>query len=336
MLQNKHLEHLEELHPDFIMNFFEYINDYKISVKYDGSPSIVFGKDSNDEFFIGTKSVFNKVPKMAKSLEDIDQMYTGEVRNILKRAFDILCKENITSIYQADVMFVGMLSQYGFVNVQPNTLMYQINDRKVKYARIGLAIHTEYNKDLTFKCFSPSLPNLSDKIYLFDCNYTLSNFTFSEDRIINLDNRYRNIMCKIDDFFELSNKLSRYGCSFKNYTNQSIKDDFFWYREPKFFIKFVEDKLNKKIKSKKTIDKYLVKLQEYNNSKLINNYILFQSATVGLKNELLSQLNENYHNSKIKTYLNDQACSPEGYVFYDDDVMVKIVDRFMINKANFT
>ena len=67
-MKNKHLEHPEDsiftsgrkgLHN--ILNFLEEKKS-NISVKYDGAPAIVWGiNPDNNRFFVGTKSVFNKV-----------------------------------------------------------------------------------------------------------------------------------------------------------------------------------------------------------------------------------------------------------------------------------
>ena len=48
-------------------------NNTSITTKYDGSPSIVFGHHpENGKFFVGSKSVFNKTPKVNYSHEDIE------------------------------------------------------------------------------------------------------------------------------------------------------------------------------------------------------------------------------------------------------------------------
>ena len=49
-------------------------NDTKITMKYDGSPSVVFGKHpESGKFFVGSKSVFNKKPKLNYTHEDIQK-----------------------------------------------------------------------------------------------------------------------------------------------------------------------------------------------------------------------------------------------------------------------
>ena len=65
-MQNKHQEHFEDtiLTGDLsALHFFE--TDYEVSLKIDGSPSIVFGTNpTNGKFFVCTKSAFNKVKKL--------------------------------------------------------------------------------------------------------------------------------------------------------------------------------------------------------------------------------------------------------------------------------
>ena len=46
----------------------------KLTMKYDGSPSVVFGHNpENGKFFVASKSAFNKNPKINYSPEDIDK-----------------------------------------------------------------------------------------------------------------------------------------------------------------------------------------------------------------------------------------------------------------------
>ena len=65
-MQLKHIEHPEDtiLTGDLsAINWFTLQG--KVSLKIDGCPAIVWGTNpENDKFFVGTKSVFNKVKKM--------------------------------------------------------------------------------------------------------------------------------------------------------------------------------------------------------------------------------------------------------------------------------
>ena len=101
MAKNTHLEHLE----DDIVNqgkigginaikmlrelgdmLTEPQSSVTITTKWDGAPAIVCGIDPcSGVFFVGTKSVFNKVtPKICFSDYDVDQFYPGGVNSLLK------------------------------------------------------------------------------------------------------------------------------------------------------------------------------------------------------------------------------------------------------------
>ena len=90
-MKNTHLEHLE----DNILNggseggkeavaFLRSLGDMldqggadtRVTVKWDGAPAIICGVNpENGRFFVGTKSVFNKVsPKISYSEEDVDSL----------------------------------------------------------------------------------------------------------------------------------------------------------------------------------------------------------------------------------------------------------------------
>tara|TARA_B100002019_G_scaffold162116_1_gene139837 strand:- start:667 stop:1587 length:921 start_codon:yes stop_codon:yes gene_type:complete len=142
-LPNKHLEHLEDSIFDGRRIAVAAIKDTllcrKVSVKWDGAPAIVFGTNpDNGKFFVGTKSVFNKVRvKINYTQEDIDQNHTGNVADILRLCLHHLPR--IDGIVQADYIGVG-----GGRSYTPNTITYRFDspiDRD-----IILAPHTRYTE----------------------------------------------------------------------------------------------------------------------------------------------------------------------------------------------
>ena len=65
-------QHLEDVHNKLLGKK----NSTTVTTKYDGAPSIVFGRHpKTGQFFIATKGAFNKNPKLAFSHDDIDQHY---------------------------------------------------------------------------------------------------------------------------------------------------------------------------------------------------------------------------------------------------------------------
>ena len=77
-MKNIHIEHPEDsvLNGDLtVLDWFT--SNGKISAKIDGAPAIVWGRNpANGMFFVGTKSVFNKVKiKINHSHEDLSLIH---------------------------------------------------------------------------------------------------------------------------------------------------------------------------------------------------------------------------------------------------------------------
>ena len=142
----------------------------KTAIKYDGSPSIVFGyHPKTKKFFVASKSAFNKEPKINYSHEDIERNHghaPGLVEK-LKAAYDHLQKVTPKGrVFQGDIMYTkqhqwngsstnDIKEHGGKYHFTPNTITYsQSKDspegKKIAKAKIGVAVHTEYrgNGDL--------------------------------------------------------------------------------------------------------------------------------------------------------------------------------------------
>jgi hypothetical protein len=137
-MKNTHLEHPEDtiLTGDLsVLDWF--VNPGTLSVKIDGAPAIVWGTNpATGNFFVGTKSVFNKVKiKINESHEDIDANHQGNVAEILHSCFDYLPRVN--TIYQGDFIGFGGLNEY-----TPNTITYKFGD--IVEQNIIIAPHTCY------------------------------------------------------------------------------------------------------------------------------------------------------------------------------------------------
>ena len=111
-----------------------------MSVKIDGAPAIVWGTNpQTKKFFVGTKSVFNKVKvKINYTHEDIDTNHEGAVAIILHCALD--CLPRTEGIVQGDFIGFGGDDTY-----QPNTVTY-VFDQKLE-ENIIVAPHTYYTTD---------------------------------------------------------------------------------------------------------------------------------------------------------------------------------------------
>ncbi|AIX17382.1 hypothetical protein Syn7803C76_162 [Synechococcus phage ACG-2014b] len=142
-MPNKHLEHLEDSIFDgrrvALAAVKQALTVKKVSVKWDGAPAIVFGTNpANGQFFVGTKSVFNKKKVLINyTYEDIETNHKGNVADILRLCLRHLPR--ISGIVQADWIGVGGGSVY-----RPNTVEYKFSTPIAQ--QIILAPHTSYTE----------------------------------------------------------------------------------------------------------------------------------------------------------------------------------------------
>jgi len=136
-----HIEHPEDTILTGDTSFLQSIKGKQhLSVKIDGAPAIVWGiNPATGNFFVGTKSVFNKVKiKINESHQDIDANHSGVVADILHKCYDYLPQTN--GIFQGDFIGFGGYSEY-----TPNTITYKFDD--VVTQEIIIAPHTVYTAE---------------------------------------------------------------------------------------------------------------------------------------------------------------------------------------------
>ena len=175
--KNTHLEHLED---DIINNghdggknaiaFLEALNEMlsghskksvDVSVKWDGAPAIVAGPSpENGKFFVGTKSVFNKTPKVNYNINDIKNNHTGDLQTILREWLQYLSGIGMKQILQGDLMYINTSKKKTtykdpsgkseqMISFQPNTIVYMVPEntpfgKKIDTSKLGIVFHTTY------------------------------------------------------------------------------------------------------------------------------------------------------------------------------------------------
>ena len=139
-MKNTHLEHPEDsiLNGDLtVLGWF--VNPGPLSVKIDGAPAIVWGTNpENGKFFVGTKSVFNKVKiKICYTQEDVFALYGEQpaLIEILSACLKYLPRTE--TIYQGDFIGFGGSDEY-----TPNTITYKFPE--IVRQTIIVAPHTCY------------------------------------------------------------------------------------------------------------------------------------------------------------------------------------------------
>tara|TARA_B100001996_G_scaffold79923_1_gene58904 strand:+ start:3596 stop:4810 length:1215 start_codon:yes stop_codon:yes gene_type:complete len=176
--QLKHLEHLEDEMLNYgsegcaaSVSFLEELAKMLghkstatgfLQTKWDGAPSVVCGTDpSTSVFFVGTKSVFNKIdPKLCASDDAIDRWY-GDKPNLakgLKFALKYFKQLDIKGVVQGDLMYTDSTRKEEVVNGEklytftPNTITYGIPvdhpiGVEVGQSKVGVVFHTHYVGD---------------------------------------------------------------------------------------------------------------------------------------------------------------------------------------------
>ena len=170
-MQLKHIEHPEDsiLTGDLsALNWFT--TESKISLKIDGTPSIVWGTNpESGKFFVGTKSVFNKIKKkINESIEDIERNHPDkDLQDKLKACFHNLPRTE--RIYQGDFIGFGGDDWY-----KPNTIGY-LFPHKISH-NIIVAPHTVYDVlgntllDTVAKPLEHTLFSNYDNVLFVQCN----------------------------------------------------------------------------------------------------------------------------------------------------------------------
>ena len=347
--------------------------DVRATVKWDGAPAIVCGKDPlNGKFFVGTKSVFNaRTPKINYTFDDIDRNHQGGLAKVLKYAHRYLSGLNIQGVVQGDLMYIpGMLKPEridgeAFLTFTPNTITYAVQKGSKLYdqitkSKIGIVFHTKYDGD-TMDTLSASFGvDVSefgqdsnvwyDDAYFKDFTGTA---TFKQSESLSLKTAIQKIDQLVDEVpMPLWMKLST-SKDFVQYMLQFINSQIKKggvTQDPKQmmqqYINYYRD-IQAQAKEKLKTDTAKLKRDQAvavmgklfaENERGVSAIIRIHNATMQIKNKIIKQINDVQSTKQfLKTDQGYQVTNPEGYVAIDNDGQaVKIVDRLTFSKANFS
>ena len=128
-----------------------------VTVKWDGAPAVFAGIDPTDgKFFVAKKGIFNKDPKVYKSVEDVKADTSGDLQAKLIVAFEELSKLGIKGVLQGDMMYTKSdlktqkIDGVPYITFQPNTIVYAVpatssGGKKIKASKMGIVFHTSYS-----------------------------------------------------------------------------------------------------------------------------------------------------------------------------------------------
>lgn len=303
-----------------------------VTEKYDGSPSVVFGRDpQTTKFFVATKSFFSKTPKINFSEEDIQENhgYSEDLVQKLTAAFHHLPKVvPVTGVFQGDLMYtadtVGEDASF-----TANTVTYSCRQSfvadTVRRSKLGIVVHTEYTgNDLQRMSRSKSGQSplyyfreskdvflIPEKVQLHEVHYPKE----TQEEVLSLLNTVHlstspNIFT--DKRYEV---IKQYKAKLKPYINKTVREG----TSP--FAESFADYLNTQLDAETlTILKDLF----YVHSKLQH-----------VKDILHNCLYHSNVHRPFETSINGVKTKGEGFVVSFNDHLMKIVDRQEFSRQNF-
>ena len=376
---NTHLTHLEELvltqgergydiARGFLSDLLSHLQGkskrkVNTSVKWDGAPAIFAGKHpETGKFFVGTKSIFNKEPKINYTDADVE-MNHGHAPGLadkLKKALKYLPKLGIKGILQGDFMFDSSSLQpmmeggVKYLTFKPNTIRYAVEadsefGKEIGNSVFGIVFHTGYADLNSPPQYNISVKNLNKVpgVWVDDAVFTDTTGTVTLD----VDEAKQ-----IKDMIKTADKIK---VNYKDlpsdllniYTNSEIQRGKFLEDAEASFRGFLDwfsnrkDKQVAKLKSQagkqratEAFNKKLAEIKAQEND-IVN---LFKVS------RLLSQAKQifvNKYNNAVyntKHFLDNEdgtlkVTAPEGYVAVSRaGDAVKLVDRLEFSRANFS
>ena len=377
---NTHLTHLEELvltqgprgfqmARAFLLELLETLkgnsqSKVSTSVKWDGAPAIFAGiNPENGKFFVGTKSIFNKVPKINYTPEDIVENH-GHAPGLvdkLTKALSYLPSLGIRKILQGDFMFDDEMLEIVEIDgephyrFKPNTIVYAVPvdselGREIGQSKFGIVFHTTYDSLDSGASFGADVSNLNRVPGIwFDDAF----FTDDTGTVTLTDDEEKKVLGLVAEADNVNNKINYDDLPFAMlniYINNEIKSGVFLENPAESFNGFIEwysARVEKKVDSLKSekgrmraFERGEKELQSFQNNKEdILNLFRVSRLLFEAKNVFIQKYNNAVYNTKhfVEDGSGDLVASnPEGYVAVDHDGNgVKFVDRLEFSRANF-
>ncbi len=381
--KNVHMTHVEDLvfegskRAEEAVSFLEEIakmldgnskSRTNATVKWDGAPAIVCGiNPENGKFFVGSKSVFNKTPKINYTISDIRKNHKGGVADKLAVALKYLKKLPIKGILQGDMMFgpgdiktknIDGESHYTFA---PNTITYALPidsdaGKKVNRAKMGIVFHTTYTGSSMSKLsasFGANVKNLkrNSSVWVDDADFkdVSGTATLTKTESSSLSSILSTAKGQLKSAKSFLDEIA---------TNKKVIDNVNIYANSKVrqgsttlstkeFITFMNDKIQKEIdglkseeakKRRESTRDQMVTYLNTKNKELDSVFSLHASLTEA-KIILVRKLESvKSIGTFIQTSDGFKVTAPEGFVGIDKYTSnaVKLVDRLEFSKANFT
>jgi hypothetical protein len=331
-------------------------NSSSLTMKYDGSPSIVFGHHpETGKFFVASKSAFNVNPKINYTHADIlkNHGHAPGLMDKLHSALNHLKKVAPKSgVYQGDMMFSEgdkKESKKG-VSFTPNTITYTAKGGeadKARRAKMGVVVHQQYHGEKLSDMKADPFPDTHNfkqhpDVWHRSAEHDTKQVHYSEQHqqdfmkhmnaAKELHDKHKNEMyAAIQPHMGDANHLS-------TYINQTVRTG----EKPntKGLISHIQDKYKKMTAKLKTPAAQAKKNAELNNhvqyitqnKQHYDNALLMHDHLQKAKNVLVDTLNQ--HEGDLEHHIDGKRTGPEGFVINHAGEPTKLVNRAEFARAN--
>jgi len=326
----------------------------KITQKYDGAPSVVFGRNpENGKFFVASKSAFNKDPKLNYSPKDIEANHghapglVEKLKAALEHLPKIMPKEG--GVYQGDLMYTKpdvteKESSYSFT---PNTITYEADKdsahgRKIAASKLGIVVHTKY-KGKKLDDMKADF-NVNHGSFKQDPDVHTINPEIDQGQISNIESKkYKDHINKATQLYssmdpDIFNTVDGHDVNIKTYINDTVRND----TKPTAdgYHQFMKAKLQKEVdklkseagkkKKQEQADTVLSHIKAH--KKQLGDILQLHGHMQQAKDTLVGALSRN---QEFKTTIGGKATKPEGFVATRGGRPSKLVDRADFSRSNF-
>jgi Family of unknown function (DUF6267)/Cytidylyltransferase-like len=368
----KHLEHAEDhiIHGghegvshahDTMMDVIKVLEGKptktKITTKYDGAPSIVFGiNPENGKFFVASKSAFNKNPKLNYTMEDIEKNHghapglVAKLKEALTELPKIMPKNG--GVYQGDLMYTASDikddgDSYSFT---PNTITYHAakgsaQGRSVANAKLGLVVHTKY---------------VGKKLDDMKASFDVDQGAFKTDPDVHMINpelgpasispiekkKFEKHIEAAEQLYagmepDVFDVLDGHDITMKTYINELVRKGTWKSASAEGYLNFLTDRARKEIDKVKTESSKQKKMEQFelvaqhikNHMKQFNAIFKLHSTLQQAKDTLIGALAR--ADNGFTTTIGGESVKPEGFVAIRNGRPTKLVDRAEFSRSNF-
>jgi hypothetical protein len=366
----KHLEHAEDHHINAGAIGFKHAIDTlngvhnqlkrkdsntKVTMKYDGSPSVVFGYHPQDQrFFVASKSAFNVKPKLNYTDHDIEVNHGHAPGLVAKLKAALKHLPKITpkgKVFQGDLMHTpeDIKHDGDNLNFKPNTITYSVPKdsavgKKVAKSKLGIAIHTEYKgktlQDMKAQ-FNPDMSAFREHpdVHNISVEHPVERTGYSSAQEREYENHIKKAKAAASQMTTASHKaVERHRDHIKMYINDTVRSG----TKPTAdgLKRYVTSRYGKALSTLKTDKARSLKQQELKtslddieqHSQHIDRAFEIHDHIQKAKDVLVHALSSNP--GPFEHSIGGQKAKPEGFVAIKDGAPTKLVDRAEFSRAN--